>query len=401
MEDHRTGVETEPAAHDVVVVGGRCAGAATAMLLARAGVDVLVVDRAEFPSDTLSTHAIARGGAVQLARWDLLDRVVESGAPPIRQVSFRLGSEEIVKDVKDSAGVDHLVAPRRYVLDELLLDAAREAGATVRTGVTVTGPLRDASGRVTGVAVRDRHGAASQIRARFVVGADGVRSRIARSVDAKVIDSRPPGGALHYAYVAGLGSERFEFHPGERSLAGVFPTHGDEANVWICVPCGPVNSPAPDRTAAFLDLLRDRAPSLAARVRGATIVSPVRTAMGLPNHVLRAAGPGWALVGDAGYHRDPITGHGITDAFRDAELLARSMAAALLDDVPERIAMSSYQCARDRALAEIFDVTCRLSQFPPIDDFVALQKRLSTLVDEEAAWLAALPPLRAWRRFAA
>jgi flavin-dependent dehydrogenase len=112
-------------------------------------------------------------------------------------------------------------------------------------------------------------------------------------------------------------------------------------------------------------------------------------------------GPGWALVGDAGYHRDPITGHGITDAFRDAELLARSIASALHDDMPEHIAMSSYQCTRDRALAEIFDVTCRLSEFPPIDDFVALQKRLSTLVDEEAAWLAALPSLRAWRRTAA
>ena len=108
---------------------------------------------------------------------------------------------------------------------------------------------------------------------------------------------------------------------------------------------------------------------------------------------LQAAGPGWALVGDAGYHRDPITGHGITDAFRDAELLARSIAATVLDDIPENDAMAAYQHARDDALADIFEVTCRLSQFPPVDEFVALQKELSALVDTEAASLAALPPL--------
>jgi flavin-dependent dehydrogenase len=123
--------------------------------------------------------------------------------------------------------------------------------------------------------------------------------------------------------------------------------------------------------------------------------SPVRTAIGLPNHVVEAAGPGWALVGDAGYHRDPITGHGITDAFRDAELLACSLVATLLDDVPETVAMADYERARDCALADIFDVTCRLSQFPPVPEFVALQKKLSSLVDAEAEWLAALPPLRA------
>src|SRR3954468_2350551 len=106
MSPHRS------AAHgpDVVVVGARCAGAATAMLLAREGVDVVVLDRADFPSDTLSTHAIARGGMVQLARWGLLDEVVASGAPPIRTVTFHLPGEELIKDVRDAAGVDHLLA---------------------------------------------------------------------------------------------------------------------------------------------------------------------------------------------------------------------------------------------------------------------------------------------------
>jgi len=373
--------------YDVAVVGARCAGTATAMLLAQAGLEVLVLDRAEFPSDTLSTHAIARGGVVQLARWGLLDRIVGSGAPPIRAVSFFFPGGELVREVKQSAGVDHLVAPRRDVLDMILLDAARDAGATVETGVSVTGTPADAAGRLNGVAVRDRAGRHRRIDTRVVVGADGVRSRIARCVGARVTQRRPESGSIQYVYVAGLDADGFEFHIGERSMAGVFPTHHGEANVWICTPR--------DEPTPFLDLLHECAPALAARVRFAKVVTPTRKAAGLPNHVLQAAGPGWALVGDAGYHRDPITGHGITDAFRDAELLARALVSMIVDGVPEDIAMASYEDERNRALAEIFDMTCRLSKFPAVDEFIELQKQLSTLIDEEATWLAALSPFPA------
>src|SRR5436190_5771531 len=224
--------------HDVVIVGGRCAGAATAMLLARQGLDVVVVDRAEFPSDTLSTHAIARGGVVQLNRWGLLDELLESGAPPIRTVLFRFPGGEMVREIKDFAGVDHLLAPRRYVLDDVLQRAAAAAGAEFRTGVSVTSVLTNEEGRVNGIAVRDRDGHVRNVRARFVVGADGVRSRIARAVDAQVIENHGPGGMAHYTYVSGLDDRGFEFHLGERIFAGVFPTNGGEANVWVCTPAG-------------------------------------------------------------------------------------------------------------------------------------------------------------------
>jgi len=374
--------------YDVAVVGARCSGAATAMLLAQAGLEVVVLDRAELPSDTVSTHAIARGGVVQLARWGLLDRVVDSGAPPIRAVSFHFPGGELVRDVKPSAGVDHLIAPRRHVLDMILLDAAQRAGATIETGASVTDTLADADGRVRGVVVRDRAGCTRRVEARVVVGADGVRSRIARSVGARVLQRQVEGGCLQYVYVAGLDASGFEFHIGERSLAGVFPTHYGEANVWI-------GTPRDERT-SFLDLLHDCAPALAERVESAEIVTPTRKAAGLPNHLLQPAGPGWALVGDAGYHRDPITGHGITDAFRDAELLARALVAMVLDGEAEEVAMASYEHERNRALAAIFDVTCRISKFPAVEKFIELQKQLSTLIDEEATWLATLPPFRAF-----
>lgn len=382
--------------HDVVIVGARCAGAATAMLLARLGHDVAVLDRATFPSDTLSTHAIARGGMVQLSRWGLLDAVDATGAPRIHTVSFHLpDGSTLGRVVKDRAGVDHLSAPRRYVLDGILQDAAAGAGARIEGEATFLATTRDRSGRVSGVTVRGSDGATRHVRARFVVGADGLRSRVARDVGAATIDERPSHTATRYAYVGGLDATGFEFHIGERRFAGVFPTHGGEANVWVIAPAEDTGAADGDRRAAFLALLESASPALAERVRGARLASPVRGAVRYPNYVRAAAGPGWALVGDAGYHRDPITGHGITDAFRDAELLARQLDRALTGVADEHDALARYADERHRLLAPIFDVTCRLAALPAVDEFVALQKHLSALIEEEATALAALPPLTA------
>ncbi len=389
---------------EVIIVGARCAGAATALLLARQGHDVLLVDRASFPSDTLSTHAIARGGVVQLARWGLLDTVLASGAPQIRSVTF--GFEDggsMRRTIKPRAGVDFLLAPRRQILDTILLAAATDAGARFSGGLGVTEVVADGAGRAAGVRVRDARGREQTIPARVVVGADGVRSRIARAVGAPVVDDRGPGAQTHYAYVAGLDADGFEFHIAPGAFAGVFPTHAGEANVWVI---DPADSPAPaapgaDRAGSFLARLERASPALAGRVRHARITSPVRSASGLPNHVRQAAGPGWALVGDAGYHRDPITGHGITDAFRDAELLAVELGRALRGEASERDALAAYGRARDRALAPMLDLTCRLVAFPPPAEFTGLQRELSDVLDAEAHWLAALPPVRTADRSAA
>ncbi|GLY96183.1 NAD(P)/FAD-dependent oxidoreductase [Actinoplanes sp. NBRC 103695] len=358
-------------ANDVVVVGSRCAGAATAMLLARRGLRVTVVERTRTPADTLSTHGIARGGVVQLARWGLLDAVLASGAPPIRQVVFNVDGDETVRTIRDHAGVDHLIAPRRYLLDEILAGAAREAGATIRTGVTATEALRGGDGRVAGVRT-----SGGDIPARLTVGADGVRSRIANLVGSEIVESFPADAATFYVYVAALENRGFEYHVGRGAFAGVFPTHDGESCVWVCGP----TSIAPQATTGFADLLAQVSPSLAARVRQGHVTSRVRGAARLPNHRRRATGPGWALVGDAGYHRDPITGHGMTDAFRDAELLARN-----LDNLPE------YERLRDAAAAEVFAITRDMTRFPEPARFTELQRRLGRVLDEEATMLAALP----------
>jgi flavin-dependent dehydrogenase len=394
--------------HQVVVVGARCAGAATAMLLARAGHDVLLLDRSPFPSDTVSTHGIARGGVVQLARWGLLDEVHASGAPPVREVLFRLGEAHTVRRIKHRAGVDHLVAPRRQVLDGLLQDAAVRAGATLRTGVTVTGVRRRGAGRVVGVDARGPGGESVTVEADFVIGADGVRSRMAGWLGADVLQSSASGTGTFYTYVAGVPLETetpaYEFHVARDAFAGIFPTNHGRSCVWFAAPTprlGFLESAGPQRSQALLAAIAEASPSLGRRVRAGQVESPVRGRAGLPNVVRRPIGrplpggvsQGWALVGDAGYHRDPVTGHGITDAFRDAELLANAVDAALRSRDPGCAldALTAYQLRRDTAIRETFDITRALSAFPSPERFVELQIQLSDALEREAADLAAQP----------
>jgi len=381
--------------HDVVVVGGRVAGSATAMLLARLGHDVAVLDRAVLPSDTVSTHSIARSGVVQLHRWGLLEAVLDSGAPAIRQVTFHAGGASTCRTIKDKAGIDLLVAPRRHVLDPLLATAAARAGATLRPGVTVTGLRRDGRGRVVGVAGRDPSGTRLEFDARWVVGADGLGSRVARLVGAPRTQARRPGGAAQYAYYDGLPWAGIEFFVAPQSFAGVFPTHHGQACIWVCTPtatAGAARRQAGTRVEAFEALLRRAAPELAERLGGARRTSPVQGVLRQPNQVRQGFGPGWALVGDAGYYRDAITAHGISDAFRDAELLAVALDQALDGGAEEATeALAGYQRQRDQALGEIFELTCQLGAYPPVPRFVELQKQLSAAIDTQATALAARP----------
>jgi flavin-dependent dehydrogenase len=379
---------------DVVVVGARCAGAATAMLLAQAGHDVLVLDRADFPSDTVSTHVIARTGMVQLDRWGLLGALHDSGAPRLTRVSVQAGGEVMERTVKDRHGVDHLLAPRRIVLDQLLQEAAIGCGARIETGVTVDGVLRHPSGRVVGVRAHDHRGGI-RVHARHVVGADGLGSRIARAVEAPLTLRRPSSGAVQYAYFAGQWSG-IEYHVGVDSLAGIFPTHADEACVWVCAPEVTARRHRREGShhALLAGLLAELTPGLADRVDvGTQQMSPVRGMLRMPNHVRAAAGPGWALVGDAGYHRDAITGHGISDAFRDAELLAVALDQALGSPADEGVALRGYARTRDRMARRIFDITCELGTFPGVERFVGLQRELAAAIDDQAAELSARPSL--------
>jgi flavin-dependent dehydrogenase len=206
--------------HDVVVVGGRVAGAATALLLARAGCDVLVLERSRYGTDTVSTHALLRAGVLQLDRWGVLDAIVAAGTPPIRRNRFHFGDGPAFEvPLVDAAGVPALYAPRRTLLDTVLVDAARAAGAQFRYGVSVRDVARD-GGRVVGVSGHDVNGRPFAARGRITVGADGARSTIARLVDAPVTRTGTAAAAVVYGYFDLDADDSYDWHYGQRLKLG-------------------------------------------------------------------------------------------------------------------------------------------------------------------------------------
>jgi len=302
--------------YDVIVVGARCAGAPTAMLLARQGHRVLLVDRATFPSDTVSTHLIHQPGIAALDRWGLLDQVVATGCPPIDSYFFDFGPVQIEGRPGTAYG------PRRTVLDALLVDAAAAAGAEVRPGFAVHELLVE-DDRVTGI-----RGPGGVERAGVVVGADGRHSTVARAVGPEQYHEKPPLLAGYYAYWSGLPmSGRYETYVREDRAFSAWPTNHGQTLLVGGWPYAEFEANRADVEGNFLAML-DQAPPFAARVKAARRESRFAGAF-VHNYFRTPYGPGWALVGDAGYHKDPITGQGITDAFRCSEWLAEAIDAGL------------------------------------------------------------------------
>jgi 2-polyprenyl-6-methoxyphenol hydroxylase-like FAD-dependent oxidoreductase len=373
--------------HDVVVVGARAAGASTALLLARAGLRVLLVDRTAYGSDTLSTHALMRGGVLQLTRWGLLGRVIEAGTPPVRQATFRYDHQVVPIAIKPSHGVSALYAPRRTVLDPILVDAAVDAGAEARFGVAVADVERDRAGTVTGVVGRNHDGREFRARAQIVVGADGIRSTIAERVGAIAERTGSGVGATTYGYWPGVDVDGYQwnFRPGAAS--GVIPTNGG----LVCV----FANATPQRigrggASTICDIVAATDPDLGAHLAAAA-QPPTRTFSGQPGHVRRSWGPGWALVGDAGYYKDPLSAHGLTDALRDAELLARAIVDVVAHGIDERDALAGYQATRDALSRELFDVMDVICGHRWTDDEIGgLLLRLSAAMADEVEVLAGL-----------
>jgi flavin-dependent dehydrogenase len=344
--------------YDVIVVGARPAGAATAMLLARAGLRVLVVDKAQHGADTLSTHALMRAGVLQLTRWGLLDQIVAAGTPPIRQATFYVGSDRTTIPVKAANGVDALYAPRRTVLDPIIADAAEACGAEVRYGVTVKGLRRDSTGRVIGITGQDHLGQSVSAHAPLTVGADGMSSRVAHWAGAPTDHRGTAASAIYYGYWTGIGTQGYEWYFRRGAGAGAIPTNDGQTCVYASTARGR-HQPDQRRSPAnrFRQLLTAAAPELAERLADGTPAGPLRHFGGRPGHLRRAAGPGWALVGDAGYFKDPITPHGITDALRDAELLTLAIMDSLSVRSGQTAPLAGYQATRDRLSLPLFTAT--------------------------------------------
>lgn len=379
--------------HDVIVVGARCAGAATAMLMAREGLDVVVVDRATFPSDTRSTHAITRSGVVLLKRWGIYDDVLATGVEPVR--SFRFVVNGVVDATlpigpADTIG-DATVAPRRIAFDDVLVRRARAAGAEVREGFTFTDVTRDSDGCVTGVTGRDADGNDVELRAKLVVGADGYRSSVARAVGAAEHRRVEPVGCAFYSYFSGHGATTNEFWFDEGRAVLLFITNHGQACVGAAWPIAEWDVFRKDPEAGFWSTIA-RFPDLSARLKSGTREERFHGGNDIPNVFRDAHGPGWALVGDAGYCKDPMTGHGMTDALRDAELVADAAVAGLRGGTPMADALAAFQARRDALSAEIYAVTVELGRVTwSLPECIRLWTRFAALVDEEADEFASWP----------
>jgi flavin-dependent dehydrogenase len=381
---------------DVVVVGGRVSGASTALLLARAGVRVALVDRGRYGSDTLSTHGLMRAGVLQLGRWGLLDEVVAAGTPPIRRTLFHYADGETVQvSIRPSAGIDALYAPRRHILDRILVDSAAGAGVEVLHEMTATDLLRD-RGRVRGVRAKDREGRAVDLRAPMTVGADGIRSLVAAQAGAPVIRQGRSASAVLYRYFADPEAAGYEWAYGAGAAAGLIPTNQGQTCVFVATP--PERMRALRGTGAeeaFATLLGRAAPALPDRVAATAPAGRMHGWAGMPGYIRRSSGPGWALVGDAGYYKDPITTHGMTDALRDAELLTDALLEGMAGGGREQVALAKYESTRDRLSSQLFAATEAVAAYDwDIDGVRTLLRQVSSAMSDEVELLQGLPARR-------
>jgi flavin-dependent dehydrogenase len=351
--------------YDAIVVGARCAGSPTAMLLARKGYSVLLVDKATFPSDTMSTHLVHPPGVGALERWGLLEDLVATGCPPVEHYSFDFGPVSVAGSPQPIDGVARAYGPRRTILDKLLVDAAAEAGAEVREAFTVE-EITSENGTVTGIRGHAKGGDTVTEKAEVVIGADGKHSLLAKAVQAESYNERPSQLAMYYAYWSDLPVSGFETTIRAESRRGwaALPTHDG----LTCMPFGwPVEEfkanrgDIEDNFFAAMDL----APEFAERVRGAKRESKFIGSAELPGYFRKPFGPGWVLVGDAGYHKNPITAMGINDAFRDAELVAGGLDDAFSDRRSFDEGMRDYQRTRDQVTMPVYEFTCEFASMEP------------------------------------
>ncbi|MFE3542625.1 NAD(P)/FAD-dependent oxidoreductase [Nocardia sp. NPDC059177] len=349
---------------DVVVVGARCAGSATALTLAAAGRRVIVLDAAALPSDTLSTHLLWPAGVAELQRLGVLAEVAALGAPRLTHAyaegaGFGIGSVFPPVD-----GIDYAMCVRRTGLDGVLVRAAIAAGADVRQRCRVESVVFDGN-RCAGVRYTDSAGAVTEIRAALVVGADGRRSTVARAVGADdPFLTVPSGRDCYFAYWRDTADA-------QRHIAAQWRVGADLGTAFPCDDGLVLSLVQPPRAEGKLGpgeaerrytAAVQRIPALADRLHGCERVGRVRSAVGIASYFRRSTGPGWALPGDAGHFKDPVTAQGIRDALHYGRRLAESVAGVLDDPAVLDLALARWERTRVIECRDIFHWTNRLAR---------------------------------------
>ena len=344
---------------EVIVVGGGPAGASTAHALARQGIDVLVLDRAKFPRDKTCAEYLSPQAARILSDMSVLDEIERSRPAHLAGMRVRAPSGQSAEGVfAGNHGFrgfrDYGLAIRRTILDAIVVDGARAAGARVEERVRVTDVARDHTGRVSGVAVIGPDGSARTLTSRYVVGADGLRSVVGRRLGLTHTSRFFPRRialATHYRNVGDVGALG-EMHVDYGGYFGIVDVGHGLMNVAVVVPMSRAREIGEGRAEFLEQWIADR-PHLAARFVGAERVAPVRATGPFASVSRPAWAPGAALVGDAADFFDPFTGEGIYAALRGGELLAPFITEALRGTTRDEIrALSGYEGARRTEFGE-------------------------------------------------
>jgi len=347
--------------YDAIIVGARCAGAPTAMLLARRGHRVLMVDKASFPSDMLSGHFIQPAGVARMHRWGVLDRVAQSGCPAIHETLLDFGTETIQGVPRPTVeGISAGYCPRRYVLDTILAEQAINDGVELWEGFTMERLIMEGD-RVVGIRGTTPNGLEITERAGIVIGADGPNSRVARNVAAPVYDTAPSLTCAFYSYWSGVPCTKAEVYIRQGGRVIATPTHDGLTLVAVVWPEAIFAGIRPHIDRHYREALRDWAPDLAQRVENGVQADRYYGISRQENFFRKPYGDGWALAGDAGYHRDAITAQGISDAFRDADMLSEAVDAGLTGREPMIVALAGYEQSRNAAVRTMYGLTLQLA----------------------------------------
>ena len=327
--------------YDVIVIGARCAGSPTAMLFARQGYRVLLLEKARFPQDTLSSHYIHTQGMALLNRWGLLDGLRDAGCRPITHQSYEGPGVRIDGFSLPIDGLRYTYAPRRYVLDPVLAAGAVAAGVEFREGCAVNDLVWE-DDRVVVVRYTTPGGAEATDRARLVVGADGMRSLVARKAGAQNVIEHARLTCVYYSYWAGVPAH-FELYERPGRWIGVIPTNDDLTLLMTYFPQEDFSAVRKAVEPAYLDAFRTTAPELYERMSAGERVEQLYGTGHQENYFRKAYGPGWVLVGDAVNHKDSITARGITEAFVQAQSLTDHIGERLHDDAALKVALRRYE----------------------------------------------------------
>jgi 2-polyprenyl-6-methoxyphenol hydroxylase-like FAD-dependent oxidoreductase len=372
--------------YDVIITGARCAGSALAIYLARAGFHVLLVDRSTFPSDTLSTHTFFNNTVALLREMGLMDKLLETKAPAVRDIKFQFEDTVIEGTIPEVDEEDSCYCIKRTYLDHILLTHAKsQKNVTVLEGFRVTDVIRDGE-TVSGITGVGRHGK-QEFSAFLVVGADGRFSTIRKLAKSEQKLSIAANVGMYFGYFSKFPHNhvpKFEIYKRTDYTAILFPTNDQS---YVVIGIFPLNDKKwiekfktnPENSLRQFFTKNFPATTIGERLKHAVLAEPIKGILGYDNYWYKGMGKGWALVGDAVCFKDPSMAQGIHDAIAGARILAAILSKYKGQSYDWNSMSEEYQKKLEDEFMVRFHMGCNISKNERISEQQdALNKLISS-----------------------